>query len=183
MAYGNSINVARSRQSVGNTDSSMNLGQQLCFALYSSSLTMTKLYKSLLAPLGLTYPQYLVLLVLWETDSISVGTLGSLLFLDSGTLTPLLKRMQSAGWLSRARAANDERRVVVSLTPSGHALRHQAASVPVQVTSACTNDANDVNELAELTARLQLLRTRIATGVAIPKYCQSLPPLTKRNSP
>ena len=95
----------------------MNLGQQLCFALYSSSLTMTKLYKSLLAPLGLTYPQYLVLLVLWETDSISVGTLGSRLFLDSGTLTPLLKRMQTAGWLNRARAADDERRVVVSLTP------------------------------------------------------------------
>ena len=158
----------------------MNLGQQLCFALYSSSLTMTKLYKSLLAPLGLTYPQYLVLLVLWETDSISVGTLGSRLFLDSGTLTPLLKRMQTAGWLNRARAADDERRVVVSLTPTGQALRHQAASVPLQVARVCANDVNDVNainELSELTARLQALRARIATGVGSENIAPpSLPP-------
>ena len=146
----------------------MRLDQQLCFALYSSSLTMTKLYKSLLAPLGLTYPQYLVLLVLWETDSISVGALGSRLFLDSGTLTPLLKRMQTAGWLNRVRAADDERRVVVSLTPNGHALRHQAASVPLHVASACVNDvinADDVTKLSELTARLQMLRARIATSI------------------
>lgn len=168
MLNGNPSHVGQVKQSDGNADSQVRLGQQLCFALYSSSLTMTKLYKSLLTPLGLTYPQYLVLLVLWETDSISVGTLGSRLFLDSGTLTPLLKRMQSAGWLSRARAADDERRVVVSLTPSGHALRHQAAAVPLQVASACitdVNNANDVNELAELTARLQLLRARIASGI------------------
>ena len=168
MLFGNSSHAGQVEASAGNTDSQVRLGQQLCFALYSSSLTMTKLYRSLLAPLGLTYPQYLVLLVLWETDSISVGTLGSHLFLDSGTLTPLLKRMQSAGWLSRARAADDERRVVVSLTPRGHALRHQAASVPLQVAGVCANDVNDVNdikELSELTARLQLLRARIATGV------------------
>ena len=170
MPHSNSYNVGQSQQPDGSTDSSMNLGQQLCFALYSSSLTMTKLYKSLLAPLGLTYPQYLVLLVLWEKDSISVGALGSRLFLDSGTLTPLLKRMQIAGWLNRTRAADDERRVVVSLTPNGHTLRHQAALVPMQVASACindVNDANDINELSELTARLQVLRTRIATGAGV----------------
>src|SRR5438876_7144972 len=92
------------------------LDNQLCFSLYSTSLAMTKLYKPLLAPLGLTYPQYLVLLVLWETDAISVNELGARLFLDSGTLTPLLKRMQTAGWLARTRDAADERRVIVTLT-------------------------------------------------------------------
>ena len=183
MSNSNSYNVSQFKPSDGSTDSSMNLGQQLCFALYSSSLTMTKLYKSLLAPLGLTYPQYLVLLVLWETDSISVGTLGGRLFLDSGTLTPLLKRMQAAGWLTRTRAADDERRVVVSLTPNGYALRHKAASVPLQVASACINDANDINELSELTARLQLLRTRIATAVGSENIALPPPPLTQRNSP
>ena len=165
MLHGNHSHVGQVKSSDGNTDSQVRLGQQLCFALYSSSLTMTKLYRSLLAPLGLTYPQYLVLLVLWETDSISVGTLGSHLFLDSGTLTPLLKRMQSAGWLNRTRAADDERRVVVSLTPNGHLLRHEAAAVPLQVASACINDVNDIKELSELTTRLQLLRARIASGV------------------
>ena len=157
-----------SSPSTNNASALLQLDNQLCFALYSTSLAMTRLYKPLLSKLGITYPQYLVLLVLWETDSISVGTLGNRLFLDSGTLTPLLKRMQAAGWLNRTRAADDERRVVVSLTSNGHALRHQAASVPLQVASACisdVDDANDIKELSELTARLQLLRTRIATAV------------------
>ena len=79
------------------------LDHQLCFALYSSSLVMTKLYKPVLSALGLTYPQYLVLLVLWETDAVSVSDLGTRLFLDSGTLTPLLKRLETAGWLTGLR--------------------------------------------------------------------------------
>ena len=92
------------------------LDNQVCFSLYSASLAMTKLYKPLLDPLGLTYPQYLVMLVLWETDDVSVSTLGERLSLDSGTLTPLLKRLEAAGLVKRARSAEDERRVQVSLT-------------------------------------------------------------------
>ena len=104
------------------------LDHQLCFALYSSSLVMTKLYKPVLSALGLTYPQYLVLLVLWEADGVSVIELGKRLFLDSGTLTPLLKRMEAAGWLTRLRAVDDQRRVIVSLTSAGRALRRKAAT-------------------------------------------------------
>ena len=141
----------------------LRLDQQLCFALYSSSLAMTKLYKPVLEPLGITYPQYLVLLVLWETDALAVGELGHRLFLDSGTLTPLLKRMESAGLLQRARDTADERRVVVSLSNDGRALRRAAASVPEQV--ACATGC-ELDELAELTARLQSLRGRLAVPVS-----------------
>ena len=106
------------------------LDSQLCFSLYSASLAMTKLYKPLLAALDLTYPQYLVLLLLWERDGVSVSALGERLFLDSGTLTPLLKRMEAAGWLLRQRAQDDERRVLIALTPAGRALQARAAHVP-----------------------------------------------------
>ena len=92
------------------------LDQQLCFALYSASLAMTKVYKPLLDQLGLTYPQYLVLLALWEQDGQTVSGLGERLYLDSGTLTPLLKRMESAGWIERQRDATDERLVLIHLT-------------------------------------------------------------------
>jgi DNA-binding MarR family transcriptional regulator len=137
------------------------LDRQLCFALYSTSLTMTKLYKPVLEPLGLTYPQYLVLLVLWESDTVGVGELGSRLFLDSGTLTPLLKRMEAAGLLVRTRAADDERRVAISLTVAGKALRRKARSVPEQVAcaSGCSLDA-----LADLTGKLQALRANIGAA-------------------
>lgn len=135
------------------------LDQQLCFALYSSSLAMTKLYKPLLEPLGLTYPQYLVLLVLWEGDGCMVSELGERLYLDSGTLTPLLKRMQTAGWLQRQRDSDDERRVRVYLTEAGRQLREQAAAIPVCVLahSQCT-----VQELQALTHQIQQLRSRLA---------------------
>ena len=135
------------------------LDHQLCFALYSSSLLMTKLYKPVLAPLGLTYPQYLVMLVLWETDEISVGELGTRLFLDSGTLTPLLKRMEGAGLLTRTRAADDERRVIVTLSASGRALRRKAAQVPLDM--ACATGCR-LSELAALTAQLRALRCNLA---------------------
>lgn len=141
----------------------LQLDQQLCFALYSTSLAMTKLYKPLLAPLGLTYPQYLALLVLWERDGLGVGELGERLFLDSGTLTPLLKRMESAGWLKRARDSADERRVVVKLTPEGRALRQKAKSVPLQLSQAMQCDVNDINSL---TQRLQQLRANLLDGAA-----------------
>jgi MarR family transcriptional regulator, organic hydroperoxide resistance regulator len=140
------------------------LDQQLCFALYSSSLVMTKLYKPVLGALGLTYPQYLVLLVLWETDAIGVGELGERLYLDSGTLTPLLKRMEAAGLLTRERAAADERRVIVSLSAAGRALRRRCQRVPIEV--ACATGCK-LTELTELTAQLQALRSNVAGHLAL----------------
>ncbi len=140
-------------------DSLLRLDRMLCFALYSGSLTMTKLYKPVLEPLGLTYPQYLVLLVLWERDGIAVGELGGELFLDSGTLTPLLKRMERSGLLTRSRDPRDERRVVVRLTSAGRALRRKARELPEQV--ACASGF-DVPALEALTTRLHALRDNIA---------------------
>jgi len=140
------------------------LDHQLCFALYSSSLVMTKLYKPMLGALGLTYPQYLALLVLWERDAIGVGELGERLYLDSGTLTPLLKRMEAAGLLKRERAADDERRVIVSLTSAGRALRRKAEGVPMQV--ACATGCQ-LDEISKLTARLQSLRSNVASQLAL----------------
>jgi DNA-binding MarR family transcriptional regulator len=127
----------------------------LCFALYAASLAMTKLYKPSLEALGLTYPQYLVMLVLWERDGVSVSELGARLTLDSGTLTPLLKRMQSAGWIDRRRSQSDERRVDIHLTPAGAALRERAAVVPVAIAKASGCSFGDV---ANLTATLRALR-------------------------
>jgi DNA-binding MarR family transcriptional regulator len=134
------------------------LDNQLCFALYSASLAMTKLYKPLLESLGLTYPQYLVMLVLWEQDGLTVSALGERLYLDSGTLTPLLKRMEQSGLLLRQRAADDERKVVVTLTTPGRALKDQAASVP-----ACLVEAAGcpVPELISLTQQVQALRNQL----------------------
>lgn len=140
------------------------LDNQLCFALYSSSLVMTKLYRPVLAALGLTYPQYLALLVLWESNAIGVGELGERLYLDSGTLTPLLKRMEAAGLLERARAAEDERRVIVTLTAAGLALRRKAEGVPLQV--ACATGCK-LTELSGLTAQLQALRANVAGQLAL----------------
>jgi len=139
-------------------DRLLRLDHQLCFALYSASLAMTKLYKPLLAPLGLTYPQYLVLLCLWEQDGQGVGDLGERLQLDSGTLTPLLKRMEAAGWLSRERSAEDERRVLTRLTPAGRALKQRAATVPGCVLQATQCS---VGEVVDLTRRLHTLRDRV----------------------
>ena len=134
------------------------LDNQLCFALYSTSLAMTKLYQPLLKALGLTYPQYLVMLVLWESDGISVSELGERLFLDSGTLTPLLKRLQHAGLLQRQRSAVDERRVQIVLSPAGQALREQAKLVPQRVLKAVDCP---LPELIDLTRQMQQLRSKL----------------------
>ncbi|AKH42496.1 DNA-binding MarR family transcriptional regulator [Altererythrobacter atlanticus] len=106
------------------------LDRQLCFQLYAASNMVTRLYGPVLADLGLTYPQYLVMLVLWEEDGQTVGALGKRLYLDSGTLTPLLKRMEGRGLIERGRDPDDERRVLVTLTEAGRALRAQAVKVP-----------------------------------------------------
>jgi len=154
------------RAAAATTTDGLALDRQLCFALYASSLAMTKLYKPLLEPLGLTYPQYLVMLVLWEHDGLAVGEIGERLALDSGTLTPLLKRLEQAGLLNRLRDAADERRVRVALAAEGRALRRRAAAVPkaIAAASGCT-----LGELSELTAQLQGLRRRLAeVQAAIP---------------
>jgi MarR family transcriptional regulator, organic hydroperoxide resistance regulator len=109
------------------------LDQQLCFALHAASRAMGQVYRPLLAPLGLTYSQYLVLLVLWETDTQSVTAIGERLALDSGTLTPLLKRLETAGFVSRTRDETDERVVRISLTTKGRATRRRAEAIPARV--------------------------------------------------
>ena len=122
------------------------LDAQLCFALYSASLAMGRLYRDLLAELELTYPQYLAMLVLWEAESaMRVTDIGERLFLDSATLTPLLKRLEKGGWISRTRSTDDERSVLIALTPAGSALRERARDVPAKVgRAAClTNPQMD----------------------------------------
>ncbi len=111
-------------------EQALRLDAQLCFPLYAASNLLTRLYRPLLDELGLTYPQYLVMLVLWEQAPANVGELSARLYLDSGTLTPLLKRLEAAGLVRRQRSAEDERRVEVSLTPKGQALKKRALDVP-----------------------------------------------------
>lgn len=105
------------------------LDNQLCYALYAAAHRMTKSYRPMLERMGLTYPQYLVLLVLWETDGVTVSEIGRRLRLDSGTLTPVLKRLEAAGFLHRNRRRSDEREVEIALTPHGRALRAEAGIV------------------------------------------------------
>lgn len=131
------------------------LDGQLCFALYSANLAMGKLYRQLLAKLDLTYPQYLAMLVLWERDGITVSELGERLFLDSATLTPLLKRLQVAGLVERTRSTRDERQVLVTLTMQGRELREKAGGVPEDVFCAT---GCDVDELQSLMQQLESLR-------------------------
>lgn len=123
--------------------------QQLCFAVYAAGQAFARLYRPLLEPLGLTYPQYLTMLVLWEGEPVSVTGIGQRLGLDTGTLTPLLKRLEAAGLVRRTRSATDERRVVVTLTDSGRALKEQARSIPDAVACASGRDLPDVMKLRD----------------------------------
>ena len=131
------------------------LEHQLCFSAHATALALQKVYRPLLRPLGLTYPQYLVLLVLWESPELTLGQLGQRLLLDSGTLTPLLKRMEVAGWLHRRRDAQDERRLLVTLSPAGRRLRDKAVGIPGCVLEACGLEAE---EAVRLKKRLDQLR-------------------------
>jgi len=123
------------------------LDQQLCFAIYSTMLGLNKVYRRLLKGLGLTYPQYLVMLVLWEHGDLSVSAIGEKVFLDSPTLTPLLKRLEVGGFVSRQRSGSDERQVIVSLTAAGKTLQWQAKDVPGCVASAMECSAQDIDVL------------------------------------
>lgn len=108
----------------------MKLSNQLCFPLYAAARGVTNLYTPILRPLGLTYTQYLVFLVLWERDGVTVGEIGEKLMLDNGTLSPLLKKLQEAGYIERRRSADDERVVLITLTEKGRDLQEQAKDVP-----------------------------------------------------
>lgn len=139
-------------------DQMLQLDRQLCFALYSASHAMSKAYKPHLEALGLTYPQYVAMLVLWERDGLTVSEIGERLYLDSGTLTPLLKRLEAAGYISRLRDVADERRVLIQLTAAGRKLKAKAAPIPGCMFAAmqCTP-----SELGALTRQIQQLRDRL----------------------
>ena len=143
-------------------DQPLLLGNQLCFAIYSTAHAFNRVYKPLLKRLGLTYPQYLVMLVLWEGDGLTVGDIGERLQLDSGTLTPLLKRLEAAELVKRTRSSEDERQVLIALTSRGLALREKARTVPhaILAASACS-----VSELSAMKNQLLGLRDRLNAAV------------------
>ena len=132
----------------------LKLDNQLCFPLYACARQITGAYTPYLKKLGITYTQYIVFMVLWEQDGIPVGTLGKRLHLDNGTLTPLLKKMESAGYVTRTRSREDERVVIVSLTDKGWAMRDQAADIPTQVGSCIQLDPDEAQTLYSLLYRI-----------------------------
>lgn len=121
-------------------DDPLALDRQVCFALYAASRAVTAAYRPLLEPLGLTYPQYLVMLVLWERGTLPVGDIGAALHLDSGTLSPLVKRLEAAGLVERRRSSDDERRVLVAPTAAGRELRERAVEIPGRIVEAARVD-------------------------------------------
>lgn len=136
----------------------LTLNDQVCFAVYSTAHAFNRVYKPLLDALGVTYPQYVTLLVLWEQDGIVVKELGERLFLDSATLTPLLKRLEAAGYVRRERDAVDQRQVRITLTPAGRALQEKAASIPFSILCA---SGQSVDALVALKTELAALRDHL----------------------
>jgi len=139
----------------------LRLDEQTCFALYSASHALNRAYAPLLEPLELTYPQYLVMLVLWERDALLVKEIGQRLLLDTGTLTPLLKRMEAAGLLSRTRDPADERQVRIALTEGGRALRDKAQGIPPRVACAMDLPQPELMMLREALLRLREKLVRV----------------------
>src|SRR6185312_1301251 len=137
---------------------SVALDDQLCFALYAASRAVTARYRPMLEEIGLTYPQYLVMMLLWEEDDQTVGQLGARLALDSGTLSPLLKRLTAAGLVTRHRRIEDERSVSISLTPAGRGLRERAFSISEEMIGAIGFDSA---EFSDLMGRLRVLTDRV----------------------
>ena len=140
------------------TDLPLLLGNQICFAIYSTAHAFNRVYKPLLDRIGLTYPQYLVMLVLWEGDGLTVGDIGERLQLDSGTLTPLLKRLEAAELIKRTRSTEDERQVLIALTSQGQALREKARAVPLSILAA---SACSISELSAIKNEIVALRDRL----------------------
>jgi MarR family transcriptional regulator, organic hydroperoxide resistance regulator len=139
---------------------SVELDDQLCFALYAASRAVTARYRPMLDAIGLTYPQYLVMMLLWEADHQTVGQLGARLALDSGTLSPLLKRLTAAGLVTRHRRLEDERSVSIALTEDGRALREKAFAISEEMIGTI---GFDTGEFADLKAKLRLLAERVST--------------------
>ena len=139
-------------------DPALRLDNQICFAIYSTAHAFNRVYKPLLDRLRLTYPQYLVMLVLWERDDVPVKDIGERLSLDSGTLTPLLKRLETAGLIKRTRSTEDERQVLIALTPQGQALRDKAKAVPQSILAAT---ACSIGELSAMKNEIIALRDRL----------------------
>ncbi|MCM0757762.1 MarR family transcriptional regulator [Sporomusa sphaeroides DSM 2875] len=140
-------------------DSLLKLDNQLCFAIYACAKQITSLYRPFLEEIGLTYTQYITLLVLWERDDLTLKELGEKLFLDSGTLTPVLKKMEAAGYLRRQRSREDERNLCIKLTDKGRKLKEVACEIPVKV--ACSSDIS-VEEGVDLREKLKALLNRLA---------------------
>lgn len=128
----------------------LKLENQLCFPLYVCAKEVVRLYRPLLEPLGLTYTQYIAMMVLWEHQTMTVSELGKRLYLDSGTLTPLLKKMEKAGWISRERGTKDERQTIVRITPEGESLKGKAAEVPVKMMQCSLVDSEEAVQLYSL---------------------------------
>ncbi|VVO82989.1 MarR family winged helix-turn-helix transcriptional regulator [Pseudomonas sp. B21128] len=139
------------------------LDNQACFALHSTSLMMTKVYKPMLQAIGLTYPQYLAMMVLWEKDGLTVGEISTRLLTDPGSLTPLLKRLEGEGLLSRTRSREDERVVIVELTSQGRALQDKAQSIPQCILGA---SGFSLERLQSLQAELQALRSHLQESLS-----------------
>lgn len=133
------------------------LDRQLCFPLYAASRLITKIFEPFLSALDITYPQYLVLLVLWQEDGKTVNNIGGRLYLESNTLTPLLKRLEQKGLLTRQRSTEDERKVLVTLTKAGKALRLKAVSIPQQLMAHYANGTLEVAEMQQFQLTLRKL--------------------------
>ena len=145
-------------------DQLLRLDNQICFAIYSTAHAFNRVYKPLLDRLGLTYPQYLAMLVIWERDGIPVKEIGERLFLDSGTLTPLLKRLEQAGLVKRTRSTEDERQVLIALTSSGQALKDKARAVPSSILAA---SQCSIPELTAVKNEIVALRDRLNAAVGV----------------
>ena len=152
--FANEVVMARK----SSADFPLRLDNQICFAVYSTAHAFNRVYKPLLDKLGLTYPQYLVMLVLWERDGVPVKDIGERLFLDSGTLTPLLKRLEVAELIKRTRSTEDERQVLIALTSKGESLREKARAVPQSILAA---SACSIGELAVVKNEIVALRDRL----------------------
>ncbi|WP_410567664.1 MarR family winged helix-turn-helix transcriptional regulator [Acinetobacter sp. H1(2024)] len=137
----------------------LKLENQLCFLIYSTNLALNQLYRKLLTPLGITYPQYLVMLVLWEKDEITVSEIGNKLFLESSTLTPILKKLEAMQLVNRTRSKEDERQVIITLSEKGKELKEQAVNIPTHILEA---SSCDMTTLLGLKDQLTQLRTNIA---------------------
>lgn len=145
---------------MGNQTPELFLENQLCFPLYASSRLTTKIYTPFLNALDLTYPQYLVLLALWQFDAMSVNAIGEKLFLESNTLTPLLKRLENKNLIQRTRSKEDERTVIISLTPSGKALKEKAKEIPGKIIGSFQSSTIQEDEIIQFQKTLfKLLKT------------------------